>query len=201
MNNSRNTAAMNVSVLVAVVSVLAYDFLGAYQFVALGIASCAAVAGSVLYFRRIWDESSANDTLSSVGETPVVVSAPQLSQLSGEMPLIEIAAIPESACFASQCVASESLEDLMLRSQQLHQDVISSLLVQLEKSSWDTETAKRLWMNIDYSLTQVPQSASGVHGVKVVLSLDGRLSARKMGKTGRSKWPSSQWHCPTPGVC
>lgn len=191
MDDNKHSHITNILVLLAVACVLSYDYLGTYKLVALGIGLSASLVGTILYFQRYWNTSVTQEpfrTRDLVDINPRIFYAPAMANLESQE--VEIASIPEDSFITSHYAAyGNSIEELMVRSQQLHQDVISNLLVQLEKSNWETETAKRLWM--DYT---VAPSVS-CNSVSLSLSLDGRLVSRKLpgGKQARSKTPSSQW--------
>jgi hypothetical protein len=193
MDDNKHSHITNILVLLAVVCVLSYDYLGTYKLVALGIGLSASLVGTILYFQRYWNTSVTQEpfrTRDLVDINPPIFYAPAMANLESQE--VELASIPDDFFITSHYAAcGNSIEELMVRSQQLHQDVISNLLVQLEKSNWETETAKRLWINLDYAVAPMVSCNS----VSLSLSLDGRLVSRRLpaGKQARSKTPSSQW--------
>ena len=179
MDDNKYNQIINILVLVAVACVLSIDYLGTYKLVALGIGLCASLLGVILYFQRSWNMSGVWKALPT-------------------RDIIDIADIPEKSYIASQyMVCADNIETLMLESQRLHQEVISNLLVQLEKSNWETESAKRLWMTLDYSMS--PGGTGNSPSFGVGLSLDGRLVTRRSAsKHAKPKTPlsSQTWAFP-----
>ena len=193
MDDNKHTHITNILVLLAVACVLSYDYLGSYKLVALGIGLSASLVGSILYFQRYCNKPDTREAFLTgdlVGINQHSFHAPAMANFESQE--VEIATISENSFTTSHyAVCGNSIEELKERSQQLHQDVITNLLVQLEQSNWETETAKRLWMNLDYTVAQAVSGGS----VSLSLSLDGRLVSRRLpaGKQARSKTPSSHW--------
>lgn len=201
--DNKHSDITNMLVLLAVACILSYDHLGTFKIVALGVGLGASILGVSLYFRRYWGMSATVETLQTGdlrSATPHSYSYHAITDPIVESALVEIVAIPENSLIASRyAICGDSIEELMVRSQQLHQEVISNLLVQLEKSNWETEKAKRLWMNLDY--TFAPTASCNAQGVTLGLSLDGRLVTRRspVGKT-KTKASSSQWTFAQPSL-